>query len=50
MQISLNIATGGHVPGSGGLILPQLASAPTVTGDGFEGSVLCRRCLRQLDL
>jgi hypothetical protein len=39
MQISLNIATGGHVPGSGGLILPQLASGPTVTGDGFEGSV-----------
>jgi hypothetical protein len=40
MQISLNIATGGLVPGSGGLILPQLAGAPAVTGDGFEGSVL----------
>lgn len=40
MHISLNIATGGHAPLSGGLILPWLANGPAVSGDGREGTAL----------
>ncbi len=40
MHISLNIATGGHVPFSSGLILPWLASGPAVSGDGREATTL----------
>lgn len=40
MHISLNIAAGGQSPLAGGLILPQLASDPAVSGDGRAGTDL----------
>lgn len=40
MHISLTIAGVGSAPIVGGLILPQLASAPTVSGDGREATAL----------